>query len=147
MQELELGLDLDGGGVQRLLRGRSEGHEHERRQQMVQSEVRICVKLLTEPCHVVEPTLNVGRHSSRRTIDLAFDSLSQLQVGHERTVQREKLKDFVPTKGGTVRLRGLNIDEDMTNVRSIRKYELQTLVDEMLQRVRRKPIVGRKEGE
>ena len=81
---------------------------------MVQGEIGVSVKLLAEFRHAVEPILNAISRCNFRTVNSALNALSQLQVGQEHTVEREKLEDRFPTKCGTVRLRGVNLDKDMT---------------------------------
>ena len=114
MLSLKLSLDLDRSGEQRRIRRGSERRQHERRQQMVQGEIGVSVKLLAEFRHAVEPILNAISRCNFRTVNSALNALSQLQVGQEHTVEREKLEDRFPTKCGTVRLRGVNLDKDMT---------------------------------
>ena len=71
----------------------------------------------------------------------------QLQVGQEHTVEREKLENGFPTKRGAVRLRGVNVNKDVPNVRELGEDKLQTLIHIMLQHVRCQPIVCRQERE
>ena len=86
---------------------------------MIQREIWISVELPAKFSHVVEPNLDAVRRRGRRTFDSALDTLSQLQVSHQRTVEREEFEDRFPNEGGAVRLVGINVNEEVADVREI----------------------------
>ena len=114
---------------------------------MIQSKIGIGVKLLAKFSHVIEPILNAGRRGSRRTLDRALDTLRELQVSHQHTVEREEVENRFPNKCSAVRLFSIDFNEEVTDVREIGENEFQTLPNIMLQSVKGKLIKSSKEPE